>query len=476
VAEYLFVTGRLAAASLRATLERLELDGGYELAELGGSVAALMRTEWIARRLPDARGCRRVMIPGLCRGDLAALERRLGVPVLRGPKDLKDLPVFFGRERVLEGYGEYRTRILAEIVEAWRMSFPDILARAEYFRRSGADVIDLGAPPMEGFPGVGEVVAGLKERGFTVSIDSFEPETIREADAAGVDLLLSVNSQNLELLPELRCKVVVIPDFGEGLDSLERNREVVETAGVPYVLDPILDPLGFGFTASLERYRETRRRHPEAEMLMGLGNLTELTDADTVGINAVMAGIAAELGIEYVLTTEVISWARGAVRELDLARQLMHYAVTNTVLPKSIDDRLVALKDPPFETYTEEELRAMQRQIRDRHFRIFADAEWVYVFNRHLFVRGTEPGELFAALGEVEVSHAFYLGRELERACLARRLGKRYTQESPLRWGYLSETSGEAPGVGGAEAQGTSPADAADDPGLRRAPGAEEAR
>ena len=113
--------------------------------------------------------------------------------------------------------------------------------------------------------------------------------------------------------------------------------------------------------------------------------------------------------------------------------------------------RLVALKDPPFETYAEEELREMQRQVRDRHFRVFADAEWVYVFNRHLFVRGTEPGELFAALGEVEPSHAFYLGCELERACLARRLGKRYTQESPLRWGYLSEPAGEAPAEGAGE-------------------------
>ena len=439
MAEYLFVTGRLAAGALRATLDRLELEGGYELAVLNGSVAALMRTEWIARRLTDAGGCRQVMIPGLCRGDLGALESRLGVPVVRGPKDLKDLPLFFGRERDLEGYGEYRTRILAEIVEAWDMSFPEILAQAEYYRRSGADIIDLGCPPMEAFPGVGEVVTALKEHDFAVSIDTFDPGTIRAADAAGVDLLLSVNAQNLELLPDLRCKVVVIPDFGEGLESLERNLAVVEASGVPYVLDPILDPLGFGFTASLERYRETRRRHPEAEILMGLGNLTELTDADSVGINAVMAGVVAELGVDYVLTTEVISWARGSVRELDLARRLMHYAVTNQVLPKSVDDRLIALKDPPFETYAEEELREMQRQVHDRHLRIFADREWVYVFNRHVFVRGTEPGELFAALGEVEASHAFYLGRELERAALARRLGKRYTQEWELRWGYLSE-------------------------------------
>jgi hypothetical protein len=87
--EYLFVTGRLAAGALRATLERLELEGGHEVAVLDGSVAALMRTEWIARRLPDARGCRRVMIPGLCRGDLdvpRGAARRAGRARTEGPQ------------------------------------------------------------------------------------------------------------------------------------------------------------------------------------------------------------------------------------------------------------------------------------------------------------------------------------------------------------------------------------------------------
>ena len=324
------------------------------------------------------------------------------------------------------------------------MPFADILTQAEYFRASGADVIDLGCPPMEAFPGVGEVVAGLKDRGFTVSIDTFHEQTIREADAAGADLLLSVNAQNMDLVPHLRCKVVVIPDFGEGLESLERNIRRVDALGAAHVIDPILDPLSFGFTASLERYCETRRRYPEAEMLMGLGNLTELTDADSVGINAVMAGIVAELGIDYVLTTEVVSWARGAVRELDLARKLMHYALLNRVLPKGLEDGLVALKDTPFETYSEAELRDMQRRVRDKNYRIFANREWIFVFNRETFLRGKDPHRLFAALDVPDPGHAFYLGRELERAALAVRLGKKYTQESPLRWGYLSEAPDEA--------------------------------
>ena len=116
----------------------------------------------------------------------------------------------------------------------------------------------------------------------------------------------------------------------------------------------------------------------------------------------------------------------------------MHYAVKNRELPKGLDDGLVALKDTPFETYAEAELRDMQRQVRDRNYRIFADHGWVYVFNRDTFVRGHDPHRLFLALDVADPGHAFYLGRELERAALAVQLGKKYTQEAPLRWGYLS--------------------------------------
>ena len=112
--------------------------------------------------------------------------------------------------------------------------------------------------------------------------------------------------------------------------------------------------------ASLERYAEARRRYPAAEMLMGIGNLTELTAADSTGVNALLIAVCQELGIRSVLTTEVIPWARGAVREIDVARRLMHYAVTRRTIPKGVDDRLVTVKDPVVLTYTEDELRALQ--------------------------------------------------------------------------------------------------------------------
>ena len=440
---YLFVTGKLAVQSLSDILSKISLDFEYEIAVHPISVAALMDTNFIAKYLDSTRGCDVIMIPGSCHGDLAAIADRTGVQVIRGPKSLKDLPEYFGSQNVLEGYGEYETKILAEIVDAYQIGLDEIIARAEYYKASGADIIDLGCPVDGSFPEVGKVVSALKMRGFAVSLDTFNSNDALLADQSGLDYLLSINSRNLELAPRLKCKVVVIPDFDQGLDSLEKNISRLEAWHVPYIIDPILNPISFGFSESLHRYYETRRRHPQAEILMGLGNLTELTDADTTGITAVMAGILTELSINYVLTTEVINWARGAVRELDLARKLMNYACKNHILPKHLDDGLLTIKDPPYLVYTEEELLEMQAKVRDRNFRIFTDHNIIYVFNNRLFLKGTDIRTLYTQLGVEDASHAFYLGKELQKASLAVQLGKKYIQEQELRWGYLSHEDSE---------------------------------
>ena len=150
-----------------------------------------------------------------------------------------------------------------------------------------------------------------------------------------------------------------------------------------------------------------------------------------------MAGIVEELGIDYVLTTEVISWACGAVRELDLARQLMYYACQNKILPKHLNDGLLTIKDPPFESFRENELHAMQAKIRDDHYRIFTDSGFIYVFNNHSFIKDTDIQAIFNRLDIKDAEHAFYMGRELQKAVLAVRLGKKYVQEEELRWGYM---------------------------------------
>lgn len=439
----LFVTGKLAEKALRETLEGMRPDFEYQVAVLKITVAALMTTDFI-RRFLKPPPCDLIMISGLCQAKPDALTEAFSIKVEKGPKDLRDLPYYFGVEKRREGYGEYSLKILAEINDAPLLPLEEILRKARYYRACGADIIDIGCTPGRTAENLGEIVKALKSEGFSLSIDTFNVKEILVADQAGVDYVLSLNSQNLDIAPDLRCIPVVIPDFGKGLESLHKNIEALARKGVSrYIIDPILDPITFGFAESLYRFHEARRRYPEVEMLMGVGNVTELTDADSTGINALLCGFMEELGIRYVLTTEVARWTRGAVKELDRARRLMHYAKKRGVLPKDIDDSLLTVKDRKVDCPSEEELLRMQRMITDRNFRIFVDQKWIYVFNSDLFIKDTDIHRIFSKLkdqlGHEPIGHAFYLGRELMKAKIALQLGKKYIQEEELRWGYLSD-------------------------------------
>jgi dihydropteroate synthase len=443
----LFVTGRLAEPALRRVLGEMERPFEADVAVMKITVAALMTTPWIARSLEVPAGTDLVLLPGLVEGDTAVLADKFGVRVEKGPKDLREIPRYFGQAAVAAEYGGYDIEILAEINNAPKLSREAIRAAAEYYRESGADVIDLGCTPGLPFPALGEVVRELRGSGFRISVDSFDPGEIRMAVDAGAELVLSVNGTTLDVARELagRARVVAIPGFGEGLDTLAPTLEALERWGVEYLIDPVIEPIGFGFTASLERYAEIHRRYPDAGLMMGIGNLTELTSADTTGVNAVLMAIAQETGVRAVLTTEVIPWAHGAVREIDIARRLMYYAVRHRTLPKHVDDRLLTVKDPAILEYSEAELRELQAAVTDPNFRIFTDRTTITVFNSEIFVRGTDIQEIFAQLGVDEATHAFDLGRELARARLAITLGKTYRQEGALSWGYLTPPDDRRP-------------------------------
>jgi dihydropteroate synthase-like protein len=435
----LFVTGKLAAPALRDALGRSKLPFDYDVAVMKITVAALMTTSWIARFLEVDEDVTEIMIPGLCEGSTDVLSDRFGIPVEKGPNDLKALPRWFGQADARASYGQRDVRVFAEINHVPRLDRDRILELARHYREEGADVIDLGLSLDQKWLDEGPAtIAALRAEGFSLSIDTLDPEQILMADEAGVDYVLSLNGGNRDLAERLNATPILIPDTPEDLDSLDATMAHLDGLGKPYLVDPVIEPIGFGFAASLGRYLDVRRRHPEAEMFMGIGNLTELTEADTTGMNALLLGFCQEVGIRNVLTTEVIDWARGAVRETVLAAQLMHFALQEGTLPKHVDNRLVTLKDDDFRPYAEEELRELHAQVTDPNFRIFADADWIYVFNRDRFVRGTDFNEIFDQLGVDEPTHAFYLGKELMKATIARALRKNYRQESPLDWGYMT--------------------------------------
>lgn len=438
----LFLTGRLAEASLRKVLAQMAGEAfTWEVRVLGLQVAGLMTTDMVARRLQDTGGAARVLLPGRCRGDLATLQAHFGVPFERGPDELKDLPQHFGQAARHVDLTRHDVRIFAEIVEAPQLSVPAILARAEAYRRDGADVIDLGCLPATPFPHLEEAVVALHAAGHAVSVDSMEPEELLRGGRAGCDFLLSLKHETLWIAREVAATPVLIPSTPGDLASLEAAMDEMRAQGRAFIADPILDPIHFGFTDSLLRYRELRARHPDAAMMMGTGNITELTDADTGGMQALLLGVMSELRIGSLLTTQVSRHAQSAVREADVARRVMYAAREAGALPRRVDGGrtgagLLALHEhSPYPDSTGEIL-AQAAAVKDPNFRIQVNEDGIYVYNRDGVRQGNEPFALYPRLGVADdASHAFYLGVELARAQIAWQLGKRYVQDEALRWG-----------------------------------------
>lgn len=441
------VTGRLAEPALREVVARLtaEQGGSYTIEVLPITVAALMTCRWVANRLAPPPEAARVVLPGYCQGELALVAAACGRPVERGPKDLRELPRYLGSTASDEPpLDQYDIEIVAEINHAPRLPLATLVDEARALRASGADVIDLGCVPGSPWGEIGPAVRALREAGCRVSVDSLDPAEIAPAAAAGAELVLSVNRSNREHAPDWGVEVVAIPDEPGDWNSLADTVDWLGARGVPFRIDPILEPIGYGFAASLARYFEARRRWPQAELLMGIGNLSELTDVDSAGVNLLLLAICQELRIRSVLTTQVIPWCQSAVRECDLARRLVHRAVTAQRLPKHLEPRLVLLRDPEVTAPTPAELDDLAARLKDPSYRLFAAAGALHLVSAGLHLADRDPYRLFAQLlarqpRNLDLGHAFYLGYELAKATTALTLGKQYRQDEALNWGFLTE-------------------------------------
>ena len=432
-----FLTGRLAEKNLHRVLEAMQpAPFTHSVLALSLQVAGLMTSDMIRRRLPDASGADRVMVPGRCRGDLDSLSSHFGVPFVRGPDDLKDLPRYFGREIAPIDLSRHDVRIFAEIIDAPNMTLAAIRDQANDFRRAGADVIDLGCLPETPFGHLEDAVAMLHAAGLKVSVDSMDAQELLRAGRAGADFLLSLKQETLWIAQEVASTPVLIPARPDDMASLYRAIETLEKAGRDYLADAILEPIHFGFTESLMRFRDLRKRLPQAKILMGTGNLTELTEADTLGMQALLMGIISELRITNILTTQVSAHAAGVIREADQARRVMYAAREAGELPQGFGEALVALHSlDPF-PWSAAEIAATAAEIKDPSFRVQISPEGLHIYNRDGMRTATDPFQLFAHLGvEQDGSHAFYLGVELARAQIAWQLGKRYVQDRELEWG-----------------------------------------
>jgi dihydropteroate synthase-like protein len=436
----LFLTGHLARARLEAVLAGMDGAFDWKVLDIGVKVAALMTEEIIMRRLPNPVEADQVMLPGRCRADLERLSSRFGVPFLRGPDELKDIPTYFGRARKASDMTKYDIQIFAEIVDASALSVDSILNRASDYIQKGANVIDLGGLPDTPFPYLEEGIRTLKQQGYKTSVDSANPEELLRGGKAGADYLLSLNEDTLHIADEVASIPVLIPKEHGDMASLYRAMDALDKKSRKYLVDPVLDPINFGFMESLERYAQVRRERPDAEMLMGTGNLTELTDADTTGITAVLLGIASELHIRNVLVVQVSPQTRRTVEEHDLARRIMFASRAEHELPKDYADGLLCLHARRPFPQSSDEIAESAREVRDKNFRIEIAEDGIHIYNRDGHHIAQDAFDLYPKLGvDEDGAHAFYLGAELARAEIAWRLAKRYAQDEPLDWGVAAD-------------------------------------
>ncbi len=445
---YYFVTGRLAEASVRQIVAELaeRYKFAYSIGVMPITVAALMTPRWLRRHLEIPQEATHVIVPGYCDSDQTLLSESTKKPVIYGPKDCRQLPEMFGDKSSDPDLSQYRIEILAEINHVPRYSIEEVVRVAKGLIEDGANVIDLGCDPASPCAEIGDYVAALIDNGIPrVSIDTFDPSEAQNAIARGATLVLSVNSTNRIQAVDWGCEVVAIPDSPGDKKSFQETVEFLAAHQIPMRLDPILEPIGAGLVNSVIRYAETREDFPDHAMMMGVGNLTELSDVDSAGINLLLLGICEELRIESVLTTQVINWARTSVRECDLARRLVHYSVAHGVPPKRLSDQLVMLRDAKLRTFPPEALDSMAQSLKDNNYRLFAQDNQIHLLAAKLHLQDADPFFLFEQLLQqpcaenVDAGHAFYLGFEMAKASIALLLGKQYEQDQALQWGQLTQ-------------------------------------
>ena len=364
-------------------------------------------------------------------------------------------------------------RIVAEIVNAPMLGFEAVRRRALYYEAEGADIIDIGMlagrPMPEEVQGIIEAVRASVD--LPVSIDTLEPSEIEAAVDAGVDLVLSVDSGNMEEVASAvsDIPVVVLPsNMREGrmprrarerVAALRDNIERARGLGMERVIaDPVLEPtLHPGLMESLKAYQLFRHLDGETPMLFGLGNVTELIDVDSTGVNGLLAAVACEVGADLLFTPEFSPKARGSVRELATASRMMFLGRRRGTVPKDLGVDLLLLKEKrwrevPYDRGIERRAEVVEAggdgafdADRAGWFKIEVDREGGLIAATHfpfgekdpdVVVRGKGAREVYLTIIRRDLvsklDHAAYLGRELEKAEMALRLGRAYVQDEEL--------------------------------------------
>ncbi len=466
-----------------------------------------------------------ILLPGSVNGDVSSVEEATGVPTFKGPIHAADLPLVIRDDvelsktepadeqvkgvirskaleeieevdrdwrRVLEergglvlGRGEWKVpvgpgfpmRVAAEIVNAPLLEQGDVTKRAAYFASQGADIIDIGMlardPRPESIRGIVDAVRLVT--GMPISIDSLETEEIMAAVDSGVDLVLSLDAGNIEeaapllgdaaavVLPTNMREGVLPREAHERVEMMHRNIALAREHGVENIIaDLVVEPLiRPGLMEALKAYHLFHAEEPGTPILFGIGNVTELIDADSTGVNAAVTALAAEVGANMLHVPEYSVKNRGSVREAVEASRMMFLAERRGTLPKDLGVDLLVLKEKrwaeePYRGHPDTETLQGAPETGfspdgKGWFKIAVDRDLQEIAAIHyppgeeepdVVVRGRDSRAIYQTIireGLVsKLDHAAYLGKELEKAHIAIVLGRSYVQDRPLFRGFSS--------------------------------------
>ena len=220
--------------------------------------------------------------------------------------------------------------------------------------------------------------------------------------------------------------------------------------------DLILEPSNV--LESFIAYHDFAIKNPNVPLLVGVANVTELMDADSVGLNALLARLCSEVNASILLSTQKSTKTKGSIKETVTASKMMFLAKKRSSIPKGLGLDLLTLKDKnsneePYNRALEFQSKVIVSEdsklaLMDPAgmFKITVDREEEMLVALHFkttqldkpvsVIKGKTAEKVYSkivALGLVSLlDHAAYLGRELGKAEIALRAGKVFVQDEPL--------------------------------------------
>ena len=462
-----------------------------------------------------------ILVPGLIRKDTREITEKLNIPTFKGSTDCADLLMVLDlmeeielseskpadklieeekRKRALEfienfendfiikekllkkpnniliknlAVGEdFPMRVLAEIANAPSLSKEDLIKKCEYYIASGADMIDIGMAAGEDFSDkipdlINTIRPIIGDR--PLSIDTLNPKEIIKAAESGIDLVLSLDLGNYaevkDILKEKNIPAILIPtNYSKGIvphspeDRVKAMEELIEKVdGLDFVSDLILDPVNSkSIVDSIISSREFKKSN-HYPIFFGVGNVSELMDTDSVGVNMLLTGIAMELGASILFTVEESGKTNGSVYELATASKMMFLAKNRSSIPKDLGINLLVFKDKHkrldisdgIENIPVNEAQEFDKFVLDKagSFKIkvdygtnIQDSKIVVTHFKKtkadISIEGKYSKEIYDKIIELglvtRLEHAAYLGSELQKAEIAMITGKEYIQDFEL--------------------------------------------